>query len=321
MVNTPNRPSPIDFNPPVPLGGYRWWYLDAISDDGAQALTLIAFIGSVFSPYYARARRRHGMTANPHDHCAINLGLYGQGQRHLWAMTERGAKQLTQQADALQIGPSGLYWDGCTLTATVDEVAVPWPARLRGQIHLTPSALAHTPYPLDPAARHHWQPIAPHARVSVAFGQPGLHWEGTGYLDTNWGSRALEDDFVDWHWSRAAMASGQTAVFYDMTPRWGSPAPLALKFDAAGQARSFRPPPAFSLPASAWQLSRTTRSDDGNQTALVKTLEDGPFYARSMVSARVLGQPVMAIHESLSLDRFRARWVQTLLPFRMPRRT
>ena len=33
--------------------GYVWWYVDALSDDGRHGLTLIAFIGSVFSPYYA----------------------------------------------------------------------------------------------------------------------------------------------------------------------------------------------------------------------------------------------------------------------------
>ena len=33
--------------------GYVWWYVDALSDDGRQGLTIIAFIGSVFSPYYA----------------------------------------------------------------------------------------------------------------------------------------------------------------------------------------------------------------------------------------------------------------------------
>ena len=38
--------------------GYVWWYVDALSDDGRHGLTLIAFIGSVFSPYYALARRR-----------------------------------------------------------------------------------------------------------------------------------------------------------------------------------------------------------------------------------------------------------------------
>ena len=48
----------LRFDCPVPDGGYVWWYIDALSDDGAHGLTLIAFVGSVFSPYYAWARRR-----------------------------------------------------------------------------------------------------------------------------------------------------------------------------------------------------------------------------------------------------------------------
>jgi carotenoid 1,2-hydratase len=50
-----------------------------------------------------------------------------------------------------------------------------------------------------------------------------------------------------------------------------------------------------------------------------QTLEDGPFYARSILSTRVFGEDVPAMHESLSLDRFRKPWVQAMLPFRMPR--
>ena len=41
----------------VAPGGYRWWYIDAVSDDGLHGLTLIAFVGSVFSPYYAWSGR------------------------------------------------------------------------------------------------------------------------------------------------------------------------------------------------------------------------------------------------------------------------
>ena len=51
----------LRFDAPVPHGGYAWWYVDALSDDGRHGITIIAFIGSVFSPYYAwapPARRR-----------------------------------------------------------------------------------------------------------------------------------------------------------------------------------------------------------------------------------------------------------------------
>ena len=38
------------FDQEVAPGGYAWWYVDAISDDRQHGLTVIAFIGSVFSP-------------------------------------------------------------------------------------------------------------------------------------------------------------------------------------------------------------------------------------------------------------------------------
>ena len=58
--------SPAAFDQPVAPGGYAWWYVDALSDDGLHGITLIGFIGSVFSPYYAWARRRGGG-----DPCAL----------------------------------------------------------------------------------------------------------------------------------------------------------------------------------------------------------------------------------------------------------
>jgi carotenoid 1,2-hydratase len=57
----------------------------------------------------------------------------------------------------------------------------------------------------------------------------------------------------------------------------------------------------------------------GYGARIVRTLEDAPFYSRSLLDTRLLGSSAPAIHESLDLDRFRARWVQCLLPFRMPR--
>ena len=65
---------------------------------------------------------------------------------------------------------------------------------------------------------------------------------------------------------------------------------------------------------------RTTRTDEGSVAGVTRTLEDAPFYARSLVASQLLGKPVIAVHESLSLTRFRAAWVRMLLPFRMPRR-
>ncbi len=75
------------FDEVVPPNGYRWWYIDALSADARHGLTIIGFVGSVFSPYYAWARRKGPADAG--NHCAINVALYGDAG-HRWSMTERG---------------------------------------------------------------------------------------------------------------------------------------------------------------------------------------------------------------------------------------
>ena len=67
-----------------------------------------------------------------------------------------------------------------------------------------------------------------------------------------------------------------------------------------------------------WRIPRRTRCAPG-LARIWDTLEDTPFYARSVIDTSMLGEPVRAMHESLYLDRFDTRWVQALLPFRMPR--
>ena len=151
-IETPARP---DFTTPVPPGGYAWWYVDALSDDGKHGLTIIAFIGSVFSPWYAWARQKG--TARAENHVAMNVVLYGEGGRR-WAMTERGAGALQRTPTTLTIGPSAMRWDGSTLVVTFDETTAPLPRRLRGQVRLTPNAVANHVVNLDCSSRHFWSP-------------------------------------------------------------------------------------------------------------------------------------------------------------------
>jgi carotenoid 1,2-hydratase len=287
-----------------------------LSDDGRHGVTLIAFIGSVFSPFYTWARRRGA--PDPLDHCAFNVALYGKPGR--WALTERPRGAISRSADRLKIGPSAMSWNGSALVVDIDEVAVPLPGRLRGRVRLYPDTLNHHCFRLDEAARHRWQPIAPSARVEVALDRPRLHWSGAGYWDWNSGEEPLESAFAGWHWSRSRLKDGGgVAVLYDLTRHSGGPASLALHFDRDGNARQFSPPPAARLPATRWRLGRLTRADQGYAPAVIETLEDTPFYARSVLSSRLLGESVTAMHESLSLSRFAANWVQLLLPFRMRR--
>lgn len=311
------------FDHGVPPGGYMWWYVDALSDDGRHGLTVIAFVGSVFSPYYAWARRQaRGQPtrgAEAANHCALNVALYGATRR--WAMTERSAARHRSDPAHLRIGPSQMHWTGSDLVIDIDEVTAPIPSRLKGQVRIRPDALFDMAYPLDAAGHHHWCPVAPCARVEVVFDQPALRWSGSAYLDSNRGTRPLEDDFVRWDWSRARSPDGHTTVLYDVARRAEGPFSLSLAFDPSGSVSPFEAPPRAPLPHSRWRIRRGTRSDNGSTPQITASLEDGPFYARSLLETRLRGITVPAVHESLDLNRFRSPWIQWMLPFRMPRRS
>ncbi len=295
-------------------GGYRWWYVDALSDDGRHCLTLIGFVGSVFSPYYARARRR-GL-AQPENHCAINAILYGPGSKH-WAATERGAGDLSRDSDQLRVGPSQFRYDGEDLVADINEITVPWPRRLMGQVRLTPAARQARQFQLDPAGRHHWWPAAPVARVEVDFLHPKLRWSGHGYFDCNWGEEPLESGFRYWHWARQTEACGDVSVRYEAWPRQGERQLIGQRFDALGASVPIDVGESVKLPSTTvWRMSRPALGDAAMKVA--RTLEDTPFYSRSVLSSDGSARRD-TVHESLDLDRFAARWVQCMLPFRMPR--
>lgn len=282
-----------------------------MSDDGSHGLTIIAFIGSVFSPYYAWSRDK-----DPFDHCAMNVVLYGRPGR--FAMTERKAGGLSRSADHIAIGHSSMEWDGSELTVRIDERGAPLPRRIRGTIRLRPSGITAGPFHLDPGGRHRWWPMAPASRVEVALSEPGLSWQGSGYFDTNDGDEPLEDAFTRWTWCRAELPDG-AAILYDVSHRVGGGRNLSLGFAFDGTRRDIRPPLPAALPSTGfWRMPRETRSDDG-RARVITTFEDTPFYSRSLLASTLAGEPVRAVHESLSLDRFRNPLVRLMLPFRMPR--
>lgn len=290
--------------------------MDAISDDGTQALTVIAFIGNVFSPYYAAARRRG--SANPLNHVCINAILYTPGGA-CWAMTERGESALSRSSAHLAIGPSGWFWTGERLSIEIDEWTVPLPRRLRGRISIDPGPVFQSIWRLDKGGRHIWRPIAPCGTAEVDFDQPRLNWKGRVYVDMNTGDEPLEAAFRNWNWSREDCGA-TTRILYDLSPRTGAARGIALDYGADGSCVPFDPPPASGLPATGWRVARETRAAAERPAHVVRILEDTPFYSRSLLAFGTGPNETRAMHESVDFDRFRSRWVQTLLPFRMPRR-
>jgi carotenoid 1,2-hydratase len=298
----------------VSPGGYLWWYLDVLSDDGPHALTIIVFVGSVFSPFYFRARRRG--EPEPENHPAVNVALYGPRGERGWVFTERDGGALERSDSRLVIGPNQVGWEKDALMVRFDERTAPVGSPLVGEVRLHPVRCFDAPVTLDEAGRHHWWSVAPKARAEVKLSAPALRFSGSAYHDSNWGDEPLEDGFSYWNWSRAELAEG-TAVLYDAVRREGGAQPLGFLYRDDGTVASLEAPASVRLANTLFRVPRATRTDQSGGAKVVRTLEDTPFYNRSELQTRLSGQSVRAVHEAVDLDRFRRRWVQFMLPYRM----
>ncbi len=311
------HPGRLRFDETVGQNSYAWWYIDATSDDGRSGLTIIAFVGSVFSTYYAISRAFQ--RGDPHNHCSMNVSLWDD-DRYCWGFTERGRNALQRSADTLVIGPSQMRWDGNQLTIDLDELNWPRMNRIRGRLRLTPTALTSRSVLLDTASWHRWWPVAPHARIEVDIHSPGrARWKGDAYLDHNAGHAPLENSFSSWTWSRARLKH-KTAIFYDLKRRDQEDLSVALVAGNDGSLTEMRPQlPAVSLPRTRWRLKRSTRADEKAGARVIRSIEDGPFYARSLLETRIDGQTSLAMQESLSLDRLKYPWIRYMVLYRNPR--
>jgi carotenoid 1,2-hydratase len=274
-------------------------------------------VGSVFSPYYAWALDKNPATP-AENHCALNVALYGDAGRR-WTMTERSAASVQRSRSAFSVGPSSLHWDGSSLRIDINEVGMPIPQRVRGRVRVWPRGLSTFHAPLDDGGRHRWGPIAPCARIEVDMDQPGARWSGEAYLDSNEGDEPITRPFTEWDWSRAALKDGSTAVIYDVRQKAGADRVIARRFRPDGSSEAFDAPPRQALPRTAWRIHRTMRSEPGEPARVTQTLEDTPFYVRSVLDSQLFGERVTSVHETLNVPRVVSTPVRLMLPWRMPR--
>jgi carotenoid 1,2-hydratase len=116
------------------------------------------------------------------------------------------------------------------------------------------------------------------------------------------------------------MANGDTNVVYDVRPLTGPGRVVAQRFSPDGSHVAFDAPPRHALPSSGWRIARSMSSEAGPPPEIISTLEDTPFYVRSLLRTQWQSEPVTAVHESLDIPRLVSWPVRFMLPWRMPRR-
>lgn len=273
-------------------------------------MTVIAFVGAVFSPAYFRSRRAR-LDADPEAHCGFHVVVHGRA--NAWALSEWRGRDVVRERDNLVIGRSRIARDADGITIDVDERASLWSAAVRGRIRIAPEHGGTSPLALDRDGRHGWWPVAPRARIEVALERPALRFVGRGYHDANAGSEALELAFDGWSWSRLTDEE-RTIVVYDVHGRHEL-APIGLAFDRTGTS-AVEGLVARELGSTRWRLARSTRVESGARVEIVRTLVDAPFYARSLIETTD-ARAMVGVHEVVDLRRFVRPATQWMLPFRI----
>ncbi len=216
---------------------FEWWYFDALSEDGRDAVVIIFLDNFVFSPRYNSPNRKINKIAeklrskkNLTDQTsfpALAFTYYRDGKPKYRAINEFLPEEFQADADkpSCRIGTndfhleSAPYGSGYLLTINAKmrnnrslKANFEW---LSVESDFTPEK------PLRTEDSHSWNMVVSRAdvsgRISISDNKDKsldvVHFRGTGYHDHNLDNRWMPETVSDWQWGRAHFHDS-TAVFY-----------------------------------------------------------------------------------------------------------
>ena len=171
---------------------------------------------------------------------------------------------------------------------------------------------------LKPDGTHVWRPFSPISRIDIKTNKKGWSWQGNAYLDGNFGTRALEQDFNYWTWSRLPFKD-KCLTFYDADLVDGSHTNIALRFNKDGSVEQVDAPPLQPISKTKWLIKRVARSDNEFSPYQSRALLDAPFYSRSELVTQIDREETTGVHETLDMKRFTNPLIKPLLCAKIPR--
>jgi carotenoid 1,2-hydratase len=224
---------------------YEWWYFDALSDDGREALVVIFLDNFIFSPRYNKTAQSEEFqipdsrfqTPNPQSQIpnpksqrfpALVLIYYKDGKPVYRAINEFAPEDFAASTEKpfCRLGDSEFTFDSAPygsgyllkINATLRKNR-----RLKATLEWLSIESDFLPEKEFAAEKHshNWNLVAPRSDVTgriEVFRENGklenvVHFRGTGYHDHNTDSRWLAETVRDWQWGRAHFTDS-TAVFY-----------------------------------------------------------------------------------------------------------
>lgn len=211
---------------------YEWWYFDALSDDGREAIVITFLDNFIYSPRYNKPKERRFRGTNDTEarqrlFPAVAVAYFRDGQVRYRTVAEFDASEF----HASVTEPEVRIGD-CTLSFRTEtygsgyhiqiDVALTAGRRLKANFEWLAIEADFLPDKacFDPGT-HCWNMAAPRCDVTGKVeicGRRGtivetFQFRGTGYHDHKLDNRWLAKTVRDWHWGRAHFADS-SAVFY-----------------------------------------------------------------------------------------------------------
>ncbi len=325
-------------------GGFTWFYVDLIDDQGRGA-TVIWSWGLPFLPGYAGAARS-GRAERPLDRPSVNVVVYGDRREEFYLLSELPAEDCRWGEDgrSWRLGDCTFTWtdtpgpDGATTIRTLRadlDLALPTGGRATGTLELT-GPLRHDPGRPAPqpaaghGSTHAWTPmVTGPARLDLHTPSGTLRVAGRGYHDRNSADRPLHELGIrQWWWGRIALP-GRDLVFYQLLPSQPGAAArdIVVELAADGTCRALEDAglQVGRLRRSTWGLrwptTATFPDPDGRpvQVQVSALLDNGPFYHRYLLHGRCGDDEGYGIGENVVPDRVDTDLLRPLVRMRVHR--
>ncbi|MFW5968319.1 MAG: hypothetical protein ACOCV2_12410 [Persicimonas sp.] len=319
-------------------GGFLWWYLDLVDEQG-DGLVLIWSFGLPFLPGYADAARR-GCAPAAGARPSLNLSVYRQRALDFYLLREFDRERVAwhPDRDRWKFGETEIRRelddDRVQLHVELDCAVTGCAEPITGEIHFE-GARRKTSGEEEAAERgrltHDWSPQSGPASARARLRQGGRGWDlsGRAYHDRNGGSRPLHDLGIDvWIWGRAPLPDREL-IYYLL---WGdggrAPVCVGMTVDEDGTTDVIddldvvRRGRRRNLGGLTWweelELSRgnTPWARVRHRTAV----DSGPFYMRYLTEVSTSGAPpVVGIGELCEPDRVDLKRHRPLVRMRVDR--
>jgi carotenoid 1,2-hydratase len=317
---------------------YEWWYFDALSDDGRDAIVVIFLDNFIFSPRY------HSVQTAENRFPAIAFTYYRDGKPRYRAINEFYADEFEASSEIpfCKIGANEMtfvkapYGSGYSLNI---DVLMHKNRRLTANLEwlLVESDFLENVSGLTNTT-HNWNLVAPRCDVTgkiEVFRRNGkqrdnIQFRGTGYHDHNFDSRDLTETVSHWIWGRVHFAD-ISVVYYQYVEK-NSPTPVTKlfvvengelsQFDASYKASK----PKRDIFGLNFQQLLEFETEKGHKLSVnqSETIDASFFYLR-FLSKFTMRMPdgksheMTGISEQLSPNSLQRRWLHWLIDMRIGR--